>query len=574
VSNEPDIPVGHDEPLKPTHSLPRYSEPTPETHRKVSREQEAEMALKNSAFTGSSRLLLIVLFLVTILSVPAIQFGFEMKTPRTETRLGTFNLYKAYPAWKKIRAVRGPHDLWRLLPRAAELKSAEKELETESVVSEWLLPRVQLALVKLGAGNEQVYLGRDGWLFYRPDVDYITGPPFLDPKIMTHRMHAAAVQPDPVKAIVAFRDQLATRGIDLIVVPVPMKPGVERRQLSGGGAKPDVIQNASFLEFKQRLDRAGVSVFDPGEVVDERMPPRYLRTDTHWRPETMEFVAESLAGFVGQSSPPTESISAARLIDGTGDIARMLKMTENVYGTETVTIREVRAGAEPWRASKEADILLLGDSFSNIFSLAALGWGESAGLAEHLSLALGGKPLDCILRNSDGAFATREMLSRELARGRDRLAGKKLVVWEFAARELAFGDWKMLPMKLGQPTPAKFFVPKTGESVMASGTVEAISTVPRPGSVPYKDHVLALHLVDLNIEGREETAGLEALVYAESMRDNVLTPAAHLRPGDRVTLRLRPWSAVSDQYEKINRSEIDDPAVQLEEPCWGELFGN
>jgi hypothetical protein len=28
---------------------------------------------------------------------------------------------------------------------------------------------------------------------------------------------------------------------------------------------------------------------------------------------------------------------------------------------------------------------------------------------------------------------------------------------------------------------------------------------------------------------------------------------------------------VSDQYEKINRSEIDDPTIQLEEPCWGEL---
>jgi alginate O-acetyltransferase complex protein AlgJ len=55
------------------------------------------------------------------------------------------------------------------------------------------------------------------------------------------------------------------------------------------------------------------------------------------------------------------------------------------------------------------------------------------------------------------------------------------------------------------------------------------------------------------------------------MRDNVLTPIAHLRPGDRITLHLRPWTDVSDRYEKINRSEIDDPAVQLEEPCWGEL---
>ena len=36
----------------------------------------------------------------------------------------------------------------------------------------------------LGAGNERVYPGRDGWLFYRPDVEYLTGPGFLDPAVM------------------------------------------------------------------------------------------------------------------------------------------------------------------------------------------------------------------------------------------------------------------------------------------------------------------------------------------------------------------------------------------------------
>jgi hypothetical protein len=579
VANEPNTPVGGDEPLKPTHSLPRYSEPTAETHRKVSREEEAELALKKSAFAGGSHWLLILLFLFTILSVPAIQFAYEMRTTRTERRLGTFNLYKAYPAWKKIRAVRGARGLWRLLPRGAELKAAEKELETESVVSDWLLPRVQSFLsTKLGAGNEQVYLGREHWLFYRPDVDYVTGPPFLDSKIMTHRAHAAAVQPDPLKAIVNFRDQLAARGIDLIAVPIPMKPGVETEKISVRAEPNAVLQNASFAEFKARLEKARVRVFDPGAFLAQRKSAAgnaalYLKTDTHWRPETMEFAAENLAAFI-QTPPPgsTTFQLSERAVSGVGDIARMLKLPEsdNAYPTETVTIHEVMAEKMPWRSSKEAEMLLLGDSFSNIFSLAALGWGESAGFAEHLSLALG-RPLDCILRNSDGAFATREILSRELARGRDRLAGKKLVIWEFATRELAFGDWKMLEMKLGKPVPAKFFVPKTGESVRASGTVEAISTVPRPGSVPYKDHILSLYVTDLTIEGREETAGFEALVYAESMRDDVLTPATRFRPGDRVTLRLRSWADVSDQYEKINRSEIDDPAIQLEEPCWGEL---
>jgi hypothetical protein len=578
VSNEPEIPVGQDEPLKPTHSLPRYSEPTPETHRKVSREEEAEIALKNSAFTGSSHVLLIILFLVTILSVPAIQFACEMRAPHAEGRLGTLNIYKAYPAWNKIRAARSPRDFWRLLPRGSELKAAEKELETESVVSEWLLPRVQLALVKLGAGNEQVYLGRDRWLFYRSDVDYITGPPFLEPKVMTHRAHAAGVQPDPVKAIVDFRDQLRARGIDLVVMPAPMKPGVEADKLSLHSKSKDVLQNASFPDFKARLEQAGVRVFDAAPLLAERKrandAPLYLETDTHWLPETMELVAHDISNSFqaeGDSQPFTMNIGLG--IEGTGDVARMLRLPseQRPYPPQRVTIKQVTDRGKPWRPTQSADVLVLGDSFANIFSLSALGWGESAGFVEHFSYWSGPRPIDCILRNSDGAFATREILSRELARGKDRLAGKKLVIWEFAARELAFGDWKMLSMQLGQPLPAKFFVPKSGESVTATGTVEAISAVPRPGSVPYQDHILALHLTDLIIEGRDDLAGLEAFVYAESMRANVFTPAAHLRPGDRVTLRLRPWTAVSDRYEKINRSEIDDPAVQLEEPCWGEV---
>lgn len=574
----PDPSVGGEEPRKPTHSLPRYSEPTPETHRKVSREEEAALALKHTSYTPGTRWLLIALFLLTIISVPAIQFAVELRSPRPAGGLATFDVYRVLPAWAKIRAVRSTRDLWRLLPRAAELKAAEEALESESVVSAWLLPRVQSVLTgKLGAGNEQVYLGRDRWLFYRPDVDYITGPPFLDPAQMRHRARVDQVQPDPVKAIVDFRNQLAARGIDLIAMPVPMKPGVEANRFSARAEGSAPLHNASFTEFKARLENAGVRVFDPGPPLmrGKNGAALYLETDTHWRPEAMEFAAESLAALIPPSTPaPRAPLQLVKKeISGLGDIARMLRLppSQNLYRPEKATIHEVLSGNAPWRPSNEADILLLGDSFSNIFSLDALGWGESAGFAEHLSGALGGRPLDCILRNSDAAYATREILSRDLARGRDRLAGKKLVVWEFAARELAFGDWKFLEMKLGQAAPARFFVPKTGEEVVVNGTVEAVSTVPRPGTVPYADHILALHLTDLTLEGRPANEALESLVYLESMRDNALTAAARLRPGDRVKMRLRAWSDVSERYEKINRSEIDDPAIQLEEPCWGEI---
>ncbi|MDQ6624847.1 MAG: hypothetical protein M3Y69_01720, partial [Verrucomicrobiota bacterium] len=569
--------IGNLKPWKPTKSLPSYSEPTPETSRKLSREEEAEIALKNTAFTPAAVVILIAVFVATLGVVPLLQLLAEVRAPNP-SGLSISNIFKVLPTAAKLSAVRTVADVWSLLPRADELKSAEKTIENESVVAQRLLPAVQSILTGgLGAGNEQVYVGRDCWLFYRPDVDYVTGPPFLDPVQLKRRAQSANVAADSIAAIVQFRDQLAARGIDLVLVPAPAKPSLQAEKLTSRIRPNQLLQNASFDEWKSRLTSAGVRVFDPAPLLAARKSsePLYLRTDTHWRPQTMQAVAAELAASL--RVVPNPNLVPPRLmpmpVEAVGDIARMLKLPadQTLYPPEKTTIQQVAVGSGAWRSSPDADILLLGDSFANIFSLEGLGWGESAGFAEHLSAALGGRPLDCILRNSDGAFATREILARELARGRDRLAGKQLVIWEFAARELAFGNWKLIELKLGQAGAAQFFFLPPGGPVEATGTVEAVSLVPRPATVPYRDHVMSVLLTDLKIGGRSPNESLQAVVYLLSMRDNVWTPAARLRVGDRVSLRLRAWADVTAEYEGINRSEIDDPAVQLEEPCWGEL---
>ena len=117
-----------------------------------------------------------------------------------------------------------------------------------------------------------------------------------------------------------------------------------------------------------------------------------------------------------------------RYAEAFGNFASLCKRNRHHKPSPT---RAARLGATDQRA----DILVLGDSFFNIFSLAEMGWGASAGFVEQLSYTLG-RPLDAILRNDAGAFATRELLGQELARGRDRLDAKKLVIWEFAVREL------------------------------------------------------------------------------------------------------------------------------------------
>jgi alginate O-acetyltransferase complex protein AlgJ len=535
----------------PEHSLPSYQEPTPETHRHISREEEAEQALKTTSISHGTARVLVALFLLTLASGALLQIAAGRRLP--------------FSALERLLPThRAP------LPHPAEIKKVEKEIEQESVFSRWVLPRVQSILTgDLGAGNEQAYLGQPGWLFYRPDVEYVTGPPFLDPARLRHRVREHRAAADPIPAIVDFQRQLKARGIELILLPASPKSSVEAAMLAPGASPGGSLQNPSFVEWLTRLRAAGVRVFDPASL-----PQHYLETDTHWDPATMEAVAQALATTAQPLLPTLPARPQLRAvpqeIENLGDIAVMLKLPsdQQLFHPQHVTIRQVQADNALWRPNRAADVLLLGDSFSNIYSLLEMGWGESAGLAEHLSLALG-RPLDCILRNSDGAFATRELLSRELARGSDRLAGKKVVIWEFAQRELAIGDWKLLPLAVGHAPPSQFFTPAAGEHPVITGTVEAISSVPRPHTVPYRDHIATVHLSDVTIPGHAGE-GFEVLASVFTMQNNVWTAAARLRPGDRVTLQIRPWSEVSAQYEKINRSELDDPALQLEEPVWAE----
>jgi hypothetical protein len=82
-----------------------------------------------------------------------------------------------------------------------------------------------------------------------------------------------------------------------------------------------------------------------------------------------------------------------------------------------------------------------------------------------------------------------------------------------------------------------------------------------------------VHLTDLVRDGESPDNGhTEAVAFVLSMRDGVLTPAAHVRPGDRVRVRLRPWTDVEDEYGGLNRSELDNDELLFQEPCWLETI--
>lgn len=561
---------------------------------KLTREEVAKLEIGHTDIHHGLATALVVTFVAFISAPGAFQVAWEQaaytRGDRATRRPQCVEIFlrvrTARDAWRQnpgISVIRRLQNANAALLR--EMHEYEDRLENESIFAGALRRPAQYVLTAvLGVGNEKSYCGYRPWLFYRPDVDHVIRRGFLDRAQLAARASSgtewrASPQPNPVPAIVDFRDQLAERGIQLVVLPVPVKPMLHPDALFAG-AKHYPRYNSSWAEFLEALRSRGVMVFDATPCLAEHRAANrdaFLKTDTHWTSEAMQRIARELATFLRQNGLVTEQngIKATERVvsvEGTGDLVTMLQLPEHAhaYPTESVKIRQiVGSRGEVWRPDSKAEILLLGDSFANIYSLDALGWGASAGFAEQLSFELG-MPLDVIAINDNGAYATRDQLARELKRGRDRLAGKKVVIYEFAARELSDGDWRMIPLKLETPPARRFITPPKGQAWRVRATVLAIAPVPLPGTVPYKDHVVAVHLGDVRAEG-EVIQGGEALCYFLSMKDHEWTRAARWRNGEEIEIILRPWSDVAASYEGINRSELDDEELQWAEPYWGEL---
>jgi alginate O-acetyltransferase complex protein AlgJ len=429
-----------------------------------SREEIAKIEVGHTAVAPGLARWLVASFLMAIVVVPIVEL-FGARSSETDQQEATWSQFAGLPQAVRSQLIGAAREMtaWRRIVSAnrevlVRLSGFERALENRSLLGRTLRRPAQRIMVGwLGTGNERVYVGREGWLFYRSDVESITGRGFLDSAQLQRRVEGAsewtaAPQPDPRPAIFQLHRDLQARGIQLIVMPTPLKPGVHPEMLVPGAASGEVLQNRSYRAFVTDLTRAGILVFDPAESLASARAasPQYLKTDTHWLPETMEGVAELLAAFIDSHvrlpgvSPAHETDYRIERVEvrNLGDTTRMLDLPDNdpLFPPEAVWVRRIlHADGSLWRSSRAADVLLLGDSFSNIYSLQSMGWGSSAGFAEQLSYVLQ-RPVDRLIQNDQAAFATRAMLQRDP----DRLAGKRVVVYQFAARELTSGDWKIL----------------------------------------------------------------------------------------------------------------------------------
>lgn len=342
----------------------------------------------------------------------------------------------------------GVLDVFHQPPTARNLHGYEEGLEETSLVVRRLRPWMQYVEWRfLSDAGENAVVGRQGWLFYRPSLRYLVERPSGGP---------ADVVADPLPAIRSFRDQLQARGIGLLVMLVPNKESIYPEMVASRADHAGVIVCEQTRRLFQRLQDCGIDSVDLFEVfrharqeeTQSRPGPLYLAQDSHWSPEGARVAAMAVARRVlgggrvnrGDHVYLERSVAFRRH----GDLVRMLRSSpiERAIDPESVACWQVLESdaRTPYRDAPESEVLILGDSFLRIYQEDE---PRSAGFIAHLARELGRPPSSLV---NDGGAST--LVRQTLARRPALLASKKLVIWEFAEREIRFGaeGWQIVPL--------------------------------------------------------------------------------------------------------------------------------
>jgi SGNH hydrolase-like domain, acetyltransferase AlgX len=392
-------------------------------------------------------------------------------------------------------------DVFRYPPTARNLREFEATLKDKSWFQQQLRPLAQRALfAALRDTGAKSVLGRDHWLFYRPDLRYLIEPERPKPVIQDERWVAPgsdSSQTDGVvDTVVEFRNQLKERGITLVVVPVPVKPSVYPDRVTRRAAGKESNWPSRTQYLMAALGRRGVPTVDlfaafrdarASSVGAAGSTPLFLACDTHWTPLGAGLAAQTVAARLkrlGLAPPPTKAFLTRPVSVGRwGDVLEMMQIPglRACFPIEFVPCEQVldpaRGPLVPAPSDRPglyrypgqpASVLVLGDSFCRIYQFPeprSLGEAPgqintaaqsppsdlpakrllpgSAGFISQLALALQA-PVDGIY--SDGGAATD--VRRKLSTNPEILEGKKVVVWEFVERDIALGrsGWQYVPL--------------------------------------------------------------------------------------------------------------------------------
>ncbi len=288
------------------------------------------------------------------------------------------------------------------------------------------LPKEQNAWAQVDVNGNKV---DGGFLWFRRNANYL----------LANRISGQDSLHNPLPRIVELKNHLDSLGIQLLVVPVPVKEEIYGEKIVPGTAA-DLCVNPEGRAFTQELLEAGIDVLDiypalmAAKIGDEPPHYSYQRYDTHWALPGELAAMELLASRVTQYSWYAESGAQPGSLNlqetntlREGDLVAHLPDAEKAkYPADTLNVMKVYKGTETYKGGKNAPILLMGDSFTGVFESVDQ---KSGGPGSLLAFATG---LDVqVLTSWGGGPGVR---SRMMKMKKD-MQSKRLVIYMMTARD-------------------------------------------------------------------------------------------------------------------------------------------
>jgi alginate O-acetyltransferase complex protein AlgJ len=284
--------------------------------------------------------------------------------------------------------------------------------------------------------NTITYKAENGWLYSKNELLHLAKGELANGQVTKKSACSKQKNTDPIPALKFFNDELAKRGIKLIVVPVPPKIAVEPcAPFKRGEAM------AYLRPFYRELQAQGIEVLDLSETyLSDPKEHFYCRTDAHWNPAGIGAAAKELAKIIPLRGKE-EFALAGPMLTVSGDLAKSLdpknpeqeNIAFTVVGSKTI--------------DESSPVLLIGDSHTLVFSTGGDMLAEGGGLAERLALLLK-MPVDRIGVKGSAATAVRINLYRKAVKKPAWLKNKKFVVYCFSCREFteSTSGWGKVPV--------------------------------------------------------------------------------------------------------------------------------
>lgn len=456
------------------------------------------------------------------------------------------------------------------------LRAFESELE-QAPYAKTIRRHTQEKLTTwFGEGNAKTVIGSKGRLYLQAAIDGLVGYGPLKPEpdsVMKDPDRPVWTPPLPV--IEKFAAQLKERGIELMLVPVPVKPMIYPEDIGRGNFSGPVRhrdQEALYTELRE----AGVEVVDLSDIfwAMKKDGLVYLKQDTHWTQSTMRRAAAEVAArikakqwFAGlKGDLETDGQSEQRTHDGDLVVLLDLAKPDELFDPESQSLEIIHDRSSGGRVgnNKQSPIVLLGDSFVNIFDAPRLGFGDpnweekddndiqppiGAGFAQHLAAQLG-TALDIYTADGGGATGVRKEFAD---RPDNQVRAKKIVVWVIASRDLLLSETPGL--RAGVHWRDVEFNPRIAETptqpvtsdvteVVVEAELKERTPLQDPKSTPYKEAIYsAIFTVDKKSANELKIEDNEVPAYLWGFRDRKVVASGRLEVGKTYRLTLVPWAS-------------------------------